>query len=89
MPIYPILTTGFSRRLFYRKIRQAAFDRPQVDPVQATLYDPIYMPPWTTGSTPEQMLDYLKEEADARQLPANAGGRPAKHKKGSLLSPKP
>ena len=65
--VVPVSTTGLSRKTLYKKVHQSSFDRRQPYTVQGTVFDPIYIPPSKAGLTPEQLLDYLKEETLSRR----------------------
>jgi len=75
-PIYPISTTGLSKKLFLQKARQAAFVKQRPASVQINVYDPIYIPTEIVDYSPEQLVDYLKAKSMARLMPAKDGQVP-------------
>jgi len=72
-PIYPIVTTGLSKKLFLQKAHQAVSVTKRPASVQVNVYDPIYIPPEIVDYSPEQLLEYLKAKSMARSMPVKDG----------------
>ena len=65
-PIFPISLTGLARKQVYWKIHQAAFRQQSESSLSVNVYDPIYLPSWATALPPDELLNYLRKETDAR-----------------------
>jgi hypothetical protein len=80
LPIFPISLGGVTRKMIYRKIHKAAFNRQEDTPVFLKVYEPIFLPKWTASASPERLLDHLKQETELS--PTIEPGRQARQDRG-------